>query len=271
VSRRSARLFGTRAGSARGPHGGMAEWLRQGPAKPCTRVRFPLPPRGRLAQRESASLTRKRPQVQILYRPPQVKATPSKIYRGRRGPGGSHSVPAARPLRLGAVLFRTRRSGLPRTTATRAGSTMRSPSHWGLSPGRSRPSCWCSPRWSGRERCHCRRRMPSMTPSTGTARCTAPSVRPGLLRRLRRADRACLVVALGTNAFLGHQLLRHPHRRRPDRAVPGPHHFRAVPRGSAACCSPRSASPSPTGCGSSVRLAHPPSRRRGPRGGRINV
>src|SRR5689334_13472214 len=23
----------------------MAEWLRQGPAKPCTRVRFPLPPR----------------------------------------------------------------------------------------------------------------------------------------------------------------------------------------------------------------------------------
>src|SRR3954452_13203942 len=24
----------------------MAEWLRQGPAKPCTRVRFPLPPRG---------------------------------------------------------------------------------------------------------------------------------------------------------------------------------------------------------------------------------
>ena len=53
-----------------GAGGGMAEWLRQGPAKPCTRVRFPLPPRGRLAQRESASLTRKRSQVQILYRPP---------------------------------------------------------------------------------------------------------------------------------------------------------------------------------------------------------
>ena len=50
--------------------GGMAEWLRQGPAKPCTRVRFPLPPRGRLAQRESASLTRKRSLVQIQYRPP---------------------------------------------------------------------------------------------------------------------------------------------------------------------------------------------------------
>jgi hypothetical protein len=28
-----------------GCSGGMAEWLRQGPAKPCTRVRFPLPPR----------------------------------------------------------------------------------------------------------------------------------------------------------------------------------------------------------------------------------
>src|SRR5579863_4820538 len=24
--------------------GGVAEWLRQGPAKPCTRVRFPSPP-----------------------------------------------------------------------------------------------------------------------------------------------------------------------------------------------------------------------------------
>src|SRR6185437_10300752 len=47
----------------------MAEWLRQGPAKPCTRVRFPLPPRGRLAQRESASLTRKRSLVQSQYRP----------------------------------------------------------------------------------------------------------------------------------------------------------------------------------------------------------
>src|SRR5258707_7490846 len=26
-------------------YGGVAEWLRQGPAKPCTRVRFPSPPR----------------------------------------------------------------------------------------------------------------------------------------------------------------------------------------------------------------------------------
>jgi len=30
-----------------GPTGGVAEWLRQGPAKPCTRVRFPPPPRRR--------------------------------------------------------------------------------------------------------------------------------------------------------------------------------------------------------------------------------
>src|SRR6185437_9738252 len=58
------------SGWPRAIRGGMAEWFRQGPAKPCTRVRFPLPPRGRLAQRESASLTRKRSQVQILYRPP---------------------------------------------------------------------------------------------------------------------------------------------------------------------------------------------------------
>ena len=32
------------AGEARSC-GGVAEWLRQGPAKPCTRVRFPPPPR----------------------------------------------------------------------------------------------------------------------------------------------------------------------------------------------------------------------------------
>ena len=29
--------------------GGVAEWLRQGPAKPCTRVRFPPPPRNNVA------------------------------------------------------------------------------------------------------------------------------------------------------------------------------------------------------------------------------
>jgi hypothetical protein len=47
--------------------------VRQRPAKPCTRVRLPSPPpllrtRARLAQRESASLTRKRSLVQSQYR-----------------------------------------------------------------------------------------------------------------------------------------------------------------------------------------------------------
>jgi hypothetical protein len=75
VSRRTARLFGiSPALPAELACGGMAEWLRQGPAKPCTRVRFPLPPRGRLAQRESASLTRKRSLVQSQYRPPDLPA-----------------------------------------------------------------------------------------------------------------------------------------------------------------------------------------------------
>ena len=41
---RSRRRLGRRVGPAR-ESGGLAEWLRQGPAKPCTRVRFPHPPR----------------------------------------------------------------------------------------------------------------------------------------------------------------------------------------------------------------------------------
>ena len=61
-----------------GSHGGVAEWLRRGSAKPFTPVQFRAPPRrpgipapfdnryGRLAQGESASLTRKRSEVQIL-------------------------------------------------------------------------------------------------------------------------------------------------------------------------------------------------------------
>jgi hypothetical protein len=50
--------------------------VRQRPAKPCTRVRFPSPPPtvclARLAQRESASLTRKRSLVQSQYRAPML-------------------------------------------------------------------------------------------------------------------------------------------------------------------------------------------------------
>src|SRR6266567_608140 len=77
TARQSARLcrhLGAPA-SRQAAGGGMAEWHRQGPAKPCTRVRFPLPPRGRLAQRESASLTRKRSLVQSQYRPPGQRPT----------------------------------------------------------------------------------------------------------------------------------------------------------------------------------------------------
>jgi hypothetical protein len=57
--------------------------VRQRPAKPRTPVQFRSPPlgtiprTGRLAQGESASLTRKRSEVQILQRP-------QRIYRGNR-------------------------------------------------------------------------------------------------------------------------------------------------------------------------------------------
>ena len=43
---RSEDALGRPAGPSVGQiSGGVAEWLRQGPAKPCTRVRFPPPPR----------------------------------------------------------------------------------------------------------------------------------------------------------------------------------------------------------------------------------
>ena len=55
--------------------------VRQRPAKPCTRVRFPSPPprfQARLAQRESASLTRKRSLVQSQYRARSSEAVVSR-------------------------------------------------------------------------------------------------------------------------------------------------------------------------------------------------
>src|ERR671917_755931 len=67
--------------SGRGPTGGMAEWLGKGLQNPPPRfdsgcrlsgrahVRY-----GRLAQGESASLTRKRSVVRIHYRPPRRAA-----------------------------------------------------------------------------------------------------------------------------------------------------------------------------------------------------
>jgi hypothetical protein len=59
--------------------------VRQRPAKPCTRVRFPSPPPtvclARLAQRESASLTRKRSLVQSQYRAPVLPQFRPGFYR----------------------------------------------------------------------------------------------------------------------------------------------------------------------------------------------
>jgi hypothetical protein len=79
--------------------------VRQRPAKPCTRVRFPSPPlfldRARLAQRESASLTRKRSLVQSQYRAPQFVQMRPGFYRAfivsaqqtRNKAGGLHQAP----------------------------------------------------------------------------------------------------------------------------------------------------------------------------------
>ena len=82
--------------------------VRQRPAKPCTRVRFPSPPPkfvpARLAQRESASLTRKRSLVQSQYRAPArsqarvsraffVSGSPSQIAQSK------HPSPAPRRFR----------------------------------------------------------------------------------------------------------------------------------------------------------------------------
>src|SRR5262249_11823447 len=43
--------FGASGASNVARSGGVAEWFRQGPAKPCTPVRFRSPPRGRSAGR----------------------------------------------------------------------------------------------------------------------------------------------------------------------------------------------------------------------------
>src|SRR5215470_18269262 len=52
VVRSEARLCGKLAAGEARSYGGVAEWLRQGPAKPCTRVRFPSPPLSVLLTRE---------------------------------------------------------------------------------------------------------------------------------------------------------------------------------------------------------------------------
>src|SRR6202000_205152 len=77
--------------------------VRQRPAKPCTRVRFPSPPPiffpARLAQRESASLTRKWSLVHSQYRAPEFAH-----FRG------VSRLRHSRPRRLRARVGRYRRS-----------------------------------------------------------------------------------------------------------------------------------------------------------------
>jgi hypothetical protein len=112
-----------------GRHGGVAEWFRQGSAKPFTPVQFRAPPppgrsgtthrrmigrHGRVAQRESASLTRKKSQVQSLSRPPGIAAAQagsedaaswfSRLAPGRRAANGQQTdEPAGRPCATGAA------------------------------------------------------------------------------------------------------------------------------------------------------------------------
>jgi hypothetical protein len=75
--------------------GGVAEWLRQGPAKPCTRVRFPPPPRGRLAQWKRASLTPRRSLVRTQHRP-RKQASPQGVGAPRAGVRVRHVPHAVR-------------------------------------------------------------------------------------------------------------------------------------------------------------------------------
>ena len=83
--------------------------VRQRPAKPCTRVRFPSPPPSstpaRLAQRESASLTRKRSLVQSQYRAPVYMQFKGGFSAGQRA---SCQIRAKRGRPLGVSRFRGR-------------------------------------------------------------------------------------------------------------------------------------------------------------------
>jgi hypothetical protein len=72
----SRRPLGDATRARRGQPRWSGREARQRPAKPCTRVQIPSPPRqqrGRLAQWERASLTRKRSLVQTQYRPPYIE------------------------------------------------------------------------------------------------------------------------------------------------------------------------------------------------------
>ena len=84
--------------------------VRQRSAKPCTRVRFPFPPQSlhvkmpaRLAQRESASLTRKRSLVQSQYRaqkPPGFECGCSAVGSASPCQGEGREFESRHPLSL---------------------------------------------------------------------------------------------------------------------------------------------------------------------------
>jgi hypothetical protein len=69
---------------------------RHGPSRAAHGSDAPSQVPGRLAQRESASLTRKRPQVQILYRPPG-KTPPLALENQVSGPTACRASRAVRP------------------------------------------------------------------------------------------------------------------------------------------------------------------------------
>ena len=73
----------TGAGTLRScTHGGVAEWLRQGPAKPCTRVRFPPPP-------PTPDLLKLQVRGSLTSRLRAMSAAQGRVERllSRRGPG----------------------------------------------------------------------------------------------------------------------------------------------------------------------------------------
>ena len=65
-------LLRSPCGGVPSPAGGVAEWLRQGPAKPRTWVRFPPPPPGGVGE--------------IRARPEAILATPSCVSSAEKRP-----------------------------------------------------------------------------------------------------------------------------------------------------------------------------------------
>src|ERR1700753_1356162 len=70
-------------------NGGVAEWLRQGPAKPCTRVRFPSPPRAISSVGERYLDT-----VEVTG---SIPVSPTSMFQLVRRPVGDHHRQAVFP------------------------------------------------------------------------------------------------------------------------------------------------------------------------------